>query len=392
MISDLTSWLVEHYGQERFAPDPDLSRMKKALGHLLPELQQSTRIVTIAGTNGKGETTLRLSGLLKDHSHCTWTSPHIIRLTERFRDERGEIDLETLEKIILECHERVQKLQLGLSFYEFLFFVFCTWAHQKRPEYLLLEVGLGGRLDAVNVFAAELVLLPSISRDHQELLGHRLDLILAEKLALLRPKSTLISFLSSRYLREKAAQIVQERGSYWVDLEESVNCAEFTLRNSVLARAAYAHLTGRSDVVDSPCLSLENRGDLLVKGGSYVFYGSHNVDGMRNLIQFLHSDTYTFSKIPFDAVIVAFSQRSERDLRALLKMLKVSRLGEIVVGKFPHPKAADPEMLMRLCAQEGIRFAQDFDSYVHGTNNNQTFLVTGSYYFLGHFKSLLSGR
>ena len=131
---DLTAWLLTHYGQEQM--NPGLDRIKLTLKDIFPELNK-LRIVIIAGTNGKGETTLRLSELLKSHRHCTWTSPHIIHLTERFRNEEGEIDQEVLEKLILECHQKVEEHQFKLSYYEFLFFVFCTWAQRQSPELLI---------------------------------------------------------------------------------------------------------------------------------------------------------------------------------------------------------------------------------------------------------------
>lgn len=402
MSPDLTSWLIENYGQEKFAPDPELKRIRSALSSLIPELNKC-RIVTIAGTNGKGETTLRLSQYLKESSHCCWISPHISRITERFRDEKGEIDSGLLEKLILECHENVQASALKLSYYEFLFLVFCTWASRKKPEFLLLEVGLGGRLDAVNVFDAELILLPSISRDHQEYLGNRYELILREKLALLRRKTFFISYLHLQYLREKASDIVREVGCEWMDLEEFglSRPFEFSLRNNLLAYAAWEYLRGnsvseslrgRSYEKNFSSAPLEHRGERITAGAEYILFGSHNVDGMRKLIQFLHSDNYTFPRPPFDAVIVAFSQRNERDLRVLLRMLKASGLGKVVVTSFSHSKAASAQEVQNLCAQEGISFAQDIEPYVHGAQEDQHYLVAGSYYFLGFFKSLICRR
>src|SRR3989344_5917430 len=148
-MQELLDWLLTHYGQEHMRPG--LDRIEKALKKILPEFHQ-TKIVIIAGTNGKGETTLRLAKHLESHSHCVWTSPHIERLTERFRSERGEIELDELKSVIQECHETVLSEKLELSFYEFLFFVFCKWASKNPPEYLLLEGGLGGKPDAVNAF------------------------------------------------------------------------------------------------------------------------------------------------------------------------------------------------------------------------------------------------
>lgn len=388
-MQNLTDWLLINYGQEQMRPG--LDRIRSALKDLLPSFTK-TKIIIIAGTNGKGETTLRLSGHLKSHRHHVWTSPHIERITERFRNENGEIDQKELEAVVQECHAQVVTNKFELSFYEFLFLVFCTWSAKNPPEFLLLEVGLGGSLDAVNVFDADLVLLPSISRDHQEILGNRYDLILKEKLGTLRPKSTLIHFLDSNYLGERAEKISNTVGAKTKSLKKLFNLPsyEFSLRNEALASAAYCELLNLPWSPERVSLphSLEHRGEVLKNDNEYIFFGSHNVDGLRKLIQFLHSGTYNFSRPPYDKIIVAFSRRNLQDLRVMIKMLKASGLGNVVVTAFNHPKAQDPKVMEELSREEGLEFVKDIESYVQGENKNQRMLVTGSYYFLGHFKSL----
>jgi len=387
---ELTQWLLNHYGQEHMRPG--LERVRLVLKDLLPSFIQ-TKIVIIAGTNGKGETTLRLSKLLETHLHYAWTSPHIERITERFRNERGEIPYEELCELIFFCHEIVAKNGYELSFYEFLFLVFCTWASRSPPEFLLLEVGLGGRLDAVNVFDADLVLLPSISRDHQEILGKRYDQILFEKLGTLRKKSTLIHFLDNDYLLEKAQFISNTVGATHMALKNFINIPvhEFSKRNHILSGAAYCYLLNMSfdpQEWTKPVSFLEHRGEILKGENEWMFFGSHNVDGLRKLIQFLQSGTYNFSKPPFDAVIVAFSKRSHHDLKVMMKMLKEAQLGKVIITVFDHPKAAAREDIKVLATEERFEFAQNIEAYVRRQDKNQRFLVTGSYYFLGYVKSL----
>lgn len=389
-MSNLVDWLLEHYGQEQMRPG--LDRIREALIEILPGLKQK-KIVIIAGTNGKGETTLRLSELLKSHKHVVWTSPHITRITERMRNESGEISPDELENLILNCHEKVKKNKWELSFYEFLFLVFCTWASKQNPEYILLEVGLGGRLDAVNVFDAQVVLVPSISRDHQEILGKRYDSILYEKLGTLRSGAALMHFLDGQYLVERAQSYAANIGAKVVALKDSsvLPSYEFSLRNSALAGAAFSFLTGEhfdAETMNSSHLSLENRGEVVSGESEWLFFGSHNVDGLRKLIQFLQSGTYNFGRPPFDAVIVAFSKRSPDDIRVMLRMLKQANLGKVIVTVFTHPKAATPSDMEALSREEGSEFVHHIESYVQGQNKNQRVLVTGSYYFLGHFKSL----
>ncbi len=389
-MHSLLSMILANYGQEFMRPG--LERIERALKDILPLFSKS-KVVTIAGTNGKGETTLRLSKLLKNHTHYVWTSPHIERITERFRSEEGEISLTELKTLVESCHQKALSEKYELSFYEFLFFVFCTWASKRPPEYLLLEVGLGGKLDAVNVFSADLVLLPSVSRDHQEILGRRFDQILAEKLGTLRTHTTLIHFLESQYLCERAEREAQRVGAKVMSLKWNVSLPEyeFSMRNEALAGAAYCHLINEEFLPEkwvNPVSLLEFRGEVRKSKHEWIFFGSHNVDGVRKLIQFLHSGTYTFSRPPYDLIIMAFSRRNLQDVRVIMKMVKKARMGKIVLTVFDHPKAMPRDVMEALSLEEGLEFVQNIESYIDEQNENLRILVSGSYYFLGHVRSL----
>jgi folylpolyglutamate synthase/dihydropteroate synthase len=235
--------------------------------------------------------------------------------------------------------------------------------------------------------------MPSISRDHQEILGNRYDQILKEKLGTIRNKSTLIHFLESQYLSEKAKMTANAVGAKVIALKEQMDLPsyEFSLRNHALAGAAFCHLTGEKFVPAEWKKNdqfLENRGETLRGKNTWHFFGSHNVDGLRKLILFLQSGTYNFERAPFDAVIVAFSKRNPSDLKVMMRMLKQAGLGKVVVTTFEHPKATTAFEMEVLAREEGTEFVQDIESYVQGKNSNQRILVTGSYYFLGQFKSL----
>lgn len=387
MSQNLTDWLLEHYGREVMRPG--LERMREALDPIFSTLK-TFKVVTIAGTNGKGETTLRLSQKLTDRRHLVWTSPHIIRLTERFRSEKGEIDEEELKKLILSCHEDLSQRKISLSYYEFLFFVFCSWAVKVRPEFLLLEVGLGGRLDAVNVLDASIVLIPSISRDHQEILGGRYDQILAEKLGVLRPGSLLLSSVHLDYLKERTRAFVHniQAEVFFMDDVKKWPLEDFSGRNELLAHAAFQVLNHSALKLDdwSPQRApLESRGEEFRGKNHFIFFGSHNTDGLRKLIQFLHSGNYNFPRPPYDLIVLSFSRRETADLLSMLRMMKKANLGRVVVTAFDHPKALPKVEAQEISRQEGLDFVFDIEPLVQG-KSDQKILVTGSYYFMSDFK------
>lgn len=390
MSKEVESWVLSHYGLESFCPG--LERISEALKGL-KEILSESKIVIIAGTNGKGETTHRLSEYLNDSTYCAWTSPHIIDICERFTSEEGKISSTELKQLVFSTHEIVSAHQYKLSFYEFLFFVFCRWAALRKPNYLLLEVGLGGRLDAVNALDADLVLLTSISRDHQEFLGHRYDQILKEKLGVLRPKSKLLSYLDLNYLRERASSTCEKVGCLHTDLNllKQLPSFAFSERNQFLAYAALCELKQKALNANEwlpSARELPSRGELLSLEHEWCFYGSHNVDGMRKLIQFLRAKNYNFTQRPYDFVLTSFSKRSETDLRVMLRMLQGSKLGHVMVASFPHPKAYPHDELKEIAFQEGLNFVDNVSEIVE-VRPRQKILVVGSYYFMGHIKSLL---
>lgn len=389
---DLSNWVFERFGREHYSPG--LDRMRLALGESLKNLNK-IRIITIAGTNGKGETTLRLARSLHHKKFAAWTSPHVDSLSERFRNHNGLIAENELFHLLEKTYQEVKAGDFKLSFYEFLFLVFCRWAEEQGLDYLLLEVGLGGEFDAVNVLDADLVLLPSISRDHQDFLGPRYDGILKEKLGVLRTNSTLISFLDLSYLNELIEKKIDDIGAEWVNLAGLGSQLSFSQRNQALAYAAFSFLEDHFDSKNplqgfvANESSVENRGEVLRHGADFYIFGSHNTDGMRKLIQFLHSETYTSSKLNFEMTIVSFSSRSIDDLRAMMKMLKSGRvLGRVVITSFSHSKACSASILKDLSLQEGLEFVEDISSEISSLSSGQV-LVAGSYYFLSHFKSLL---
>jgi dihydrofolate synthase/folylpolyglutamate synthase len=390
MIENLEEWVFTHYGLEVFTPG--LERINYALNELKSELGHS-KIVIIAGTNGKGETAHRLGRLFCHTTYCTWTSPHIHTITERFSSEEGNLDPAKLHELFLESHEIVKRNKFQLTYYEFLFYVFCRWAVKKSPQYLFLEVGLGGRLDAVNALDANLVLLTSISRDHQEFLGNRYDMILGEKLGVLRPKAALMSFLDLHYLRERASLKARQLNMTHLDLEDLIKIPpfEFSKRNQFLAHAAFCYLTGaplKPEEWQSSSEFLPFRGEIIQGKNEWVLFGSHNVDGVRKLIQFLHSANYNSKDYPFNAVVTSFSKRNEKDIKIMLKMLKHAHLGKVFVTAFKHPKACPRDVLEKLTSDEGLTFVENISDHVQGWTH-QKVLVLGSYYLLGELKHLL---
>ncbi len=178
----------------------DLAHMRvllEALGH--PE--KSFPSVLIAGTNGKGSTAATLASILKASGLKTalYTSPHLVRINERIRIDGVEIrddDFASLHGDVDRIAEKLVSagaLPWHPSFFEMMTAIgFCYFAGQ-RVEIAVLEVGMGGRLDATNVVEPLVSVITDISLDHQKFLGDTVGEIAREKAGIIRPAGVVVT-------------------------------------------------------------------------------------------------------------------------------------------------------------------------------------------------------
>ena len=184
--STLDAWLK---WQEQLHPveiDLGLERVRSVAERMLPG-ELPFRAMTVGGTNGKGscvaflESILRTAGL----EVGSFTSPHLCRYNERIRVRGRPVG----DAEIIRAFEEVDAARQGVSltYFEFSALAALKVFSRSRLEFVLLEVGMGGRLDAVNVVDAEVAVITSIGADHQAWLGHDREQIAREKAGILRP-------------------------------------------------------------------------------------------------------------------------------------------------------------------------------------------------------------
>jgi dihydrofolate synthase / folylpolyglutamate synthase len=202
-------------GHELAPATPNTPRRKFDLAHMrvlagaLGNPQITFPSVLIAGTNGKGSTAATLSSILTAAGYRTglYTSPHLIRVNERIQIDGHEISDEDFARLYFHVDESARllvdsgDLPYPPSFFEvltavgFLYFAGERAAQtEKTPvDIAILEVGLGGRLDATNIVDPVLSVLTDIALDHQDYLGNTITEITREKAGILRPGGTLIT-------------------------------------------------------------------------------------------------------------------------------------------------------------------------------------------------------
>lgn len=377
---NLEKWLETNIGYEAFRPG--LDRVYQALELFDLGLSQK-KIISIAGTNGKGQTSREIYRLCQNkHSCALWTSPHLICLEERFSKNGELVHRSELEQLCLDTYKHLNAAQLKLSYFEFLFLVFLRFS--SDCEVLVLEVGLGGRLDAVNVVDADIAVVSSISRDHQDYLGSRYEQILSEKLGIARAQGLTVTNFELSYLRQLSNKFLSKLGSEWVDLFDIKVCTadmDFSKRNLLLANFCASKLLGEDLSAQlgeaSPLIEFE------IEGAVCHGLTSHNPDGVRKGVQFLNHDKYTNA---YQMVLMSFSDRRMDDAQTMLNTVKawMGEKANIVLCAFDHPKAMPRDRVRDLAQKARVKFVNDATEFIKNNNADKT-LVLGSNYFIGQF-------
>lgn len=188
--TDRSQWTLPQWLEyiERLHPreiELGLNRVRQ-VAERLSLLQPQALVITIAGTNGKGSSLAAMQYLLQaaGYSVGSFTSPHLLHYNERVCIN-GEM---TTDAVLCDAFSRIEaaRCDTPLTYFEYGTLLALEVFRQAEPDVILLETGLGGRLDAVNIIAADFALISSIGLDHQEWLGDTRELIGREKAGIFR--------------------------------------------------------------------------------------------------------------------------------------------------------------------------------------------------------------
>ena len=201
----LTDVLERLYARRRFGIRPGVDRVGKLLGRLgNPERQ--FRTVHVVGTNGKGSTSAFLSSILlcTGRTVAQYSSPHLVRFTERFRINGTEYPA---EKLANRLDTVLEAAPIDATFFEITTALAAYIFSEERVELAVMEAGMGGRSDATAAFRGEMTILTPIAIDHTEYLGSTLEDIAREKAGIITPGTFVISAEQPAAVR----RVIEER-------------------------------------------------------------------------------------------------------------------------------------------------------------------------------------
>ena len=410
----------------------------RAFLHKLGYPDRKLKIIHVAGTNGKGSVCAYLRFILEEAGYSTavFTSPHLTDIRERFLIRGKEMSRDAFLEAFLQIYDGLdwKNLERGQgyhpTFFEYLFFIAMIAFAREKPDYCILETGLGGRLDATNaVTSKDISVITRIGLDHTKYLGNTIEEIAAEKAGILQSHTSVIfadtDIKSSRVILRRAAEL--ESRAYAVSkydyaflnfknksIDFSLHTryygyirltlhtiALYQMENAALAvRTAEVLDEGRTITADQIARGVEKcfwAGRMEEILPEVYLDGAHNEDGIRAFLDTVRTDGWQGRRS------LLFSAAADKDYGKMLRLLARSGLFyRIAASGMRTERGAKPEVLGRLLEQyPGCSYTlyDNVDTAFHdlldgqkgpeGQKEGERIYIVGSLYLAGEIKELL---
>ncbi len=317
---------VEKYlfGRKRMGMKFGLDRVRKLMKDV-GDPQENFRTIHVVGTNGKGSTTALLSEIFRHLGFRTgrMISPHLFHYRERTAVDGIWIPEEEVVQFIELFRDRIE--EHSATFFEITIAMSAWHFMNSGVDLVVAEAGLGGRLDATRLMNGECTLFTGVEIEHSRILGSTEAAIAAEKVAIARDGSTLISYSQKPEVEQVIADAVRERNLLreWPEPASSAPLpGEHQKRNAGLAIAAALQITGNDKIsvmnaFDKACSTLRWAGRIDLRTGSpfILFDVAHNPGSVAFLVKHLKSGWRT----PVPAVIGFLEDKLWREMTLQLK-------------------------------------------------------------------------
>jgi dihydrofolate synthase/folylpolyglutamate synthase len=406
--------------------------------------EQGLRFVHVAGTNGKGSVCAALTEVLGRAGYRVglYTSPHLSSVRERLRIGRTFIDEATFAKLGIKIIEVLAGEQI--TYFEFTTALALLWFAESKVDLVVLETGMGGRLDATNVVTPLVSVITSVSMDHEAYLGHTLAVIAGEKAGIIKAGVPVVSGAIDReampvlarasrdrqaplytlgqefdYCGEadgtwtwrggdafgnrriaglrtcRASLVQQENDSLAIAALQLLENMGFSVKEPDLrAGLAEVRWPGRMEYFEQqypPVASQAQGGGRGAKKLCYLLDGAHNPDGVKNLVETLKS------KFSYHRLIAVWGSMSDKDLA--LTLGAIAPLADELILTRPHgERSATPEQLLTYLGEGGrgmVRCVPEVPKAVIAAQDSAAegdlIVVGGSLYLIGEVRHLLLG-
>lgn len=391
-----------------------LHRMEQLM-EALDHPHRSFRSVHVAGTNGKGSTSAMIDAAMRAAGIRTglYTSPHLNEPTERIRINGEQVSAEQFADAFDTVHRTAEKLladsriDLHPTYFETVTAMAFLLFRELAVEFAVIEVGLGGRLDATNVILPELCVVTPIDFDHEQYLGNTIEAIAAEKAGILksrvpavfgrqRPEAERVlesraEQLEVRYSRAADWEIdeieIDARGSRFTMGGERLECplaGEHQVENAVTVAVALRELDmPRAGIAQT---RWPGRLELVSSEPEIILDGAHNPAGARALASYIER---FYGNRRIWLVYGAMRDKAVDEVAGILFPLA----NEIIATAPNYSRALNPEALRQIWSEPNLRTTADFAAALEIVRRDarpeDAIFITGSLFLVGEARAML---
>lgn len=392
------------------------AQLLKALG----DPHRGRRFIHIAGTNGKGSVAAMVSSVLARSGLKVglYTSPHLVRFTERFRINDREMNTDTAAGLASELLGAFDPSEAP-TFFEVVTAMALVHFAREETDVAVMEVGMGGRLDATNVIDPMVTVITNISLEHQQYLGRRLVDIAGEKGGIVKQGVQLVTGVTQPSVIERMEMICRERGAPMIRLGRHVHyrstslglnytgpslrlrnlrlglTGRFQVRNAALALAVLEVLGEKGfqpsqDHIRQGLAGVKwpGRMHLVSRRPDIVVDGGHNPRALRALADAV---PLAFS---FNRLILVIGVMEDKDIASVMKAI-VPLAAYVIYTRPLYARAAEPEVLQKAASPLGkpgeiaSTLPQALDRALEIADFEDLILISGSLFTAGEALSLL---
>jgi dihydrofolate synthase/folylpolyglutamate synthase len=399
--------------------------------YLLGEPHKKLKIIHVAGTNGKGSTCSSISSILQSDGYKVglYTSPHLVDFAERIKINHKLIDRKKVSELLERIKPCIEKVADTPSYNHPTFFEVITsmaflYFFEEQVDFLVLEVGLGGRLDATNVCEPLISVITHIDYDHMDQLGNSLKEIAREKGGIIKPEGIVISSNQYEEVYNEIKKIAEEKNSliYSVGREitykivkSDINGVIFDLKgiyheyknlhtpllgrhqadNSATAISAIealkirgVNITEKAIRVGLEKVKWTGRLEIIQNNPILVLDGAHNPNGVK-VVRDALKEIFSYHRL-----ILVLAIFADKDYKKMIQII-VPNADLIIATKTENPRATSPRIIAKEAAQyidqnkiivtENI--PQAINCALSNSNEDDLICITGSLYTVGEAKS-----
>jgi len=374
--------LIELYSIKEWKFKLGLKNMRillKKLGN--PE--KKLKCIHVAGTNGKGSVCAMINSILTDVGYKVgmYTSPHLKKFNERIRINNKLIS----DKEIVKYYLKVKKHVTNQSFFEITTAMMFLYFFDKKVDFAVLEVGLGGRLDSTNIIIPLISVITNIGYEHTDRLGKKLEKIAFEKSGIIKENIPVITGAEGIAL-QTIKNISKEKKSrlFLINSIKKIKLGlrgNFQLKNAALAIKTLEILNKNNHIkidknnIENGLKNTEWSGRFQFIGKNILVDCSHNPDGFKILFNELKS-------LQYDKLILIVGFLKDKDIKKISKIIKADK---IILVKPKDERAANPLKIKKYFnnaiiindTKKAFKYAKKI-SY-----KKDLILVTGSIYVVG---------